>query len=201
VNIKLYVEGAARHSDFDRAVCRQAFSEFFAAAGLQHRPRTVPCGGRQPAYDAFVTAVKTRRPGELPLLLVDSETPMAPGMTKWRHLQTRPGDNWNQPEGAGEDQVFLMVQVMETWLIADREALQEFFKPNFKENKIPVWPQLEHVSKAAVYDALAGATAECGQKKYSKGQLSFQLLKGISPAKVEAACPHAKALFDRLRNL
>jgi hypothetical protein len=201
VNIKLYVEGAARHSDFDRAVCRQAFSEFFAAAGLNHRPRTIPCGGRKQAYDAFVTAIKTHRPGELPLLLVDSETPRAPGMTKWRHLKGRLGDHWDQPAGAGEDQVFLMVQVMETWFIADREALREFFKPKFKESKIPAWPHLENITKSAVYDALESATAECGQKQYSKGHLSFQLLKGIPPAKVEAACPHAKALLDCLRNL
>ena len=201
VSAKLYVEGAARQSDFDRAVCREAFSAFFAAAGLERRPRTVPCGGRKQAYDAFVTAVRNRKPGELPLLLVDSEAPVAAGVTTWQHLKARPGDNWEKPDGAEDGQAFLMVQVMESWFIADRAALKEFFPPRFKEGDIPAWPRLEDVPKLSVYEALDHATAECGPKKYSKGTLSFQLLAKISPAKVEAASPHAKALLDRLRNL
>lgn len=201
MSVKLYVEGAARQSDFDRSVCREAFSAFFAAAGLERRPRTVPCGGRKQAYDSFVTAIRNRKPGELPLLLVDSEAPVASGMTVWEHLKARPGDTWDKPDGAEDDQAFLMVQVMESWFIADRAALKEFFKPKFKEGKIPAWPDLEAVPKLSVYEALESATAECGQKKYSKGNLSFQLLSKISPAKVEAASSHAKAFFDRLRNL
>ena len=35
----------------------------------------------------------------------------------------------------------------------------------------------------------------------SKGRVSFELLERLSPTAVEAACPHAKALLDRLRSL
>ena len=200
--VKIYLEGAAQDSALDRSLCRQAFSQFFAAAGLEaKRPRTVPCGGRKAAYDAFVTAVGNPRLGELALLLVDSEAPVQAGATVWEHLKSRPGDNWEKPRGAADDQAFLMVQVMETWFIADRAAMKEFFKSKFKEAKIPTWPCLEDVPKLSVYEALESATAECGQKKYSKGNLSFQLLAAISPAKVEAASPHAKAFLDRLRKL
>lgn len=90
--VKLYVEGAGQ-TDLERSLCRQAFSSFFASAGLVgKRPKTVPCGGRQAAYDAFVTAVTSNRPSELPLLLVDSEGPVAPRQTAWEYLQVR--DNW-----------------------------------------------------------------------------------------------------------
>jgi len=61
--VKLFVEGGAQDSNLERSLCRKAFSQFFAAdARLKgNLPRTVPCGGRKAAYDAFVTACETRR--------------------------------------------------------------------------------------------------------------------------------------------
>jgi hypothetical protein len=46
--------------------------------------------------------------------------------------------------------------------------------------------------------ALDRATAGC-KKRYSKGKVSFELLGQVNPTLVETACPHAKALLDRLR--
>ena len=202
MKVKVYVEGAARHSDLDRSLCREAFSKFFAAAGLEgKRPRTVPCGGRKQAYDLFLTAVKNAKADEFPILLVDSESAVSPGMTVWQHLKSRSGDNWDKPDRAADNQAFLMVQVMETWFVADRELLKTFFGQHFREQAIPVWPDLEQVPKLDVYDALSRATAGCGEKKYAKGRLSFDLLSRISPAKVEDESPHAKAFLECLRNL
>lgn len=200
--VKLFVEGGAQDSNLERSLCRKAFSQFFAAdARLKgNLPRTVPCGGRKAAYDAFVTAVRNPTVGVLPLLLVDSETAVAAGHGVWQHLKSRPDDHWEKPEGVTDNQAFLMVQVMESWFIADREAMQRFFGPSFKDAAIPVWPKLEEVPKHAVFESLDKATAECGPRKYVKGRLSFDLLGNISPALVEAASPHAKGLFDRLRN-
>ena len=201
MKVKLYVEGAGQ-TDLQRRECRAAFSLFFGAAGLGgKRPRTVACGGRSRAYDAFKTAVRTQRPNELPLLLVDSEGPVAQGHSTWEHLKARPGDGWDKPKGAADDQAFLMVQVMETWFIADRDALQTFSGNRFRGNAIPSWPDLEVVPKENVYAALDRATAACKEKRYEKGKLSFELLATISPEKVEYASPHAKALLDRLKLL
>jgi hypothetical protein len=142
--VKLYVEGAARDSALDRSLCRQAFANFFSAdPRLKGRlPRTVPCGGRNAAYDAFVAAVRNPEPGVLPLLLVDSETAVRAEQTVWQHLKSRPDDNWDKPEGAGDQQVFLMVQVMESWFIADREALRLFSAPIFEKTSSPPGPGL-----------------------------------------------------------
>lgn len=203
MKVKLYVEGA--ETDLQRTECRLAFSVFFEAAGLKGKlPHTVPCGGRGFAYKMFKTALRTCKPNELPLLLVDSEGPVDQGHTTWQHLKARPGDDWDRPNGATDDQAFLMVQVMETWFIADRDALRDFFGNCFNDNRIPAWPNLESVPKQSIYDALDRATAKCGEKHYvegAKGKLSFKLLRKISPAKVENASPHAKALLDRLRLL
>jgi hypothetical protein len=201
--VKLYVEGAARDSALDRSLCRQAFANFFSAdPRLKGRlPRTVPCGGRNAAYDAFVAAVRNPEPGVLPLLLVDSETAVRAEQTVWQHLKSRPDDNWDKPEGAGDQQVFLMVQVMESWFIADREALRLFFGAHFREDVIPSWPRLEEAPKPDVYEALTRSTAACGPRKYAKGRLSFRLLSMVSPARVEVASPHARALFECLRTV
>lgn len=55
------------------------------------------------------------------------------------------------------------------------------------------------MEKSRVFEALAAATAACGRKRYSKGKVSFDLLKSIDPAIVEQKCPDAKQLLDRLR--
>ncbi len=94
-----------------------------------------------------------------------------------------------------------MVQVMESWFLADREALKAFFGKGFRGQTIPKSPHIEDVPKERVISVLGKATAACGPGKYAKGNLSFSLLAAISPAKVEAASPIAKALFERLRNL
>ena len=93
-----------------------------------------------------------------------------------------------------------MVQVMETWFLADREALRSYFGVGFGENALRAWPNLEDVSKSVVLEELRHATASC-RPRYTKGKVSFELLAQIDPARVEAACPHARALLNELRAL
>ena len=107
---------------------------------------------------------------------------------------------WTKPVGADEEDAFLMVQVMETWFLADRDALREYFGSRFAENALGQWAELEDVPKGAVLDALRKATARC-PKRYAKGRVSFELLAQVDPVQVEASCPHAKALLSRLRAL
>ena len=87
---------------------------------------------------------------------------------------------------------------METWLLADSEALREYFGSKFKANKIPAWPDLEAVGKQRVFEVLDQATAGCDEKCYAKGKISFEVLAKISPQKVAGKCPHAKRLLDFL---
>lgn len=193
---KLYVEGAGQ-TDLERTQCRQAFSQFFAAAGLTgKRPGVVPCGGRTTAFKAFETAVASSPDSERPLLLVDSEDPVQTGHTPAQHLKER--DDWNKPAAAGDDQIFLMVQVMETWFAADRDLLRRYFAKGYIERHLVAWPNLEAVPKSTIFSALAAATAGC-TKQYAKGGRSFEILALLDPVKVEAVCPHARRLLERLR--
>ena len=197
VTATLYIEGGGEGKDL-RARFREGWNEFFKSAGVGSKTKIVRGSGRDQTFDRFATAVEVGRPDTVPLLLVDSEAPVAAGNSVWQHLQAR--DGWSQPSGADDDQAFLMVQIMETWFLADRVALRRYFGARFRQNALRTWPNLENVPKSTVLNALESATASCS-KRYSKGKASFELLAQIDPTLVEAACPHAEALLNRLRNL
>lgn len=199
MSTKIYIEGGGEGHLLD-TLFRQGWTAFFKAAGLEGKmPRIIRGQGRQRTFELFVTAVENPEPGVLPLLLVDSEEPVAESYTEWQHLKARAEDNWDRPAGASDDQAFLMVQVMETWFLADRELLRSYFGPKLRENHLKAWRSLAEVPKATVLRALDQATAACSPP-YAKGEVSFKLLAKLNPAKVEQACPDAKRLLDRLRN-
>ena len=197
VRATLYIEGGGEGRDLG-ARFREGWNKFFNSAGLGGKTKIVRGGSRRKTFDLFTTAIEANRPNVVPILLVDSETSVAARNTVWQHLSAC--DGWRRPSNAGNDQAFLMVQAIETWFLADRDALRKYFGTGFKQNALRQWPDLEAVSKRTVLQALARATAAC-TKRYDKGKISFELLAQIDPACVEAACPHAKALLDRLRKL
>jgi len=197
VKIKLYIEGGG-DSPLQDTQFREGWQIFFEKAGLKGKmPATVRCGGRDQAFDDYQTAVTKRKEGVLRLLLVDSEDLVGEAQNEWTHLKNR--DDWDRPASSGAQDAYLMIVCMETWFLADREALKRFFHPCWTDSAIPHWPDLEKVPKADVFAKLALATAACGKKSYAKGKRSFEMLKVIDPALVEAKCPGAKRLLDRLR--
>src|SRR3569623_1193496 len=111
-------------SDALRTECRKGFRLLFERAGLTGRmPRIVAAGARHQAFDAFRHALSISKRDEIPLLLVDSETAVT-ASTKWQHVRERQGDNWQKPVNATEDHLFLMVQCMEAWFLADKAKLK-----------------------------------------------------------------------------
>ncbi len=151
-------------------------------------PSTNACGGRNATYDKFKTALRAAsRKGEYPVLLVDSEAPV--NEAPWQHLRYR--DGWERPAGADDDQAQLMVQCMETWCLADRKTLRNFFGSRLRENALPSLDDLETRAKETVQEALADATRDCGrQRGYEKGRRSFRLLGQLDPAELKEHLPH-----------
>jgi hypothetical protein len=196
ISAKIYAEGGGEGQLYD-TLFRKAWSDFFRAAGFGGRmPRIVRGKGRQRTFDLFKTEVENPKAGEIALLLVDSEDAVEATNTVWQHLKKR--DGWNRPDGARDDQAFLMVQVMETWFLADRGMLHTYFGAQFTDAPLQAWPSLEAVPKSTVFSALDRATVRCA-KPYSKGKVSYELLGKLNPALVTAACPHASDLLTRLR--
>ncbi len=212
--VKLYVEGGGDAAAL-KVACRAGFSAFLTKAGLAGRmPSIVACGGRQDAYESFCTAIKN---GESAMLLVDSEEAVFSAAQlgdasrlddrckwqPWQHLNQRKGDGWDKPINTANTDCHLMVQVMETWFLADRETLKSYFGHEFKDNYLPnVSHALEDIPKKQVFESLKNATQQCKSKgEYGKGAHSFELLARIDPAKVTAASPWALRFVEQLKTV
>lgn len=93
-----------------------------------------------------------------------------------------------------------MTQIMESWFLADRDAIKTFFGQGFRENDLPPMNNaVESTAKQQIYSTLARATRDCKTKSaYGKGEHSFKLLTKIDPAKVMQASPWAKRFVDEL---
>lgn len=155
--------------------------------------KVVTCGSRNDAHDAFVNAAKTS-PGTLSVLLVDSEELIA-GLSARTHLKQR--DGWILT-GASEDSIHLMIQVMETWIVADADAVARYYKQHFLKNALPRTQNLETVEKARIYEALKRATAKTQKGQYHKISHAAALLELVDPLVVRRRCPSCDRLFVTL---
>ena len=113
--------------------------------------KLVCCGPRNEAFQRFRDAINSRDDA-VNVLLVDAEGPV--NKSPRRHLRDR--DGWNL-SFTREDTVHLMVQTMETWIVADSEALKDYYGQDFKANKLPKAADLETVPKPTIERSLGEA--------------------------------------------
>lgn len=169
----MYVEGGGDHNKALQTECRKGFSKFFERSGLKDRmPKVVACGSRAQAFDRFRAATE-----ETAILLVDSEGPPDGGPAKDEH--------W-------------MVQAMEGWFHADKDARAEFYGKGFRRNALKSAENVEIILKGDLFAGLKHATKDCSKGAYSKGGHSFKMLERIDPAKVRAASGYADRLLNHL---
>ena len=194
--VRIYVEGGGAHNPNLVHDVRQGFQLFFIKAGFRVKPRVVACGGRNQAYDNYCTAIKAGLPA---MLLVDSEAPVQEKFEQgdpsdwkpWEQLQSRKNqagvqcDPW---ERVGVDtDCHLIVQMMESWFLADVDAVKAYFKSGFKADKFPGGDEnVENITKEKIEAILKAATANTKKESYDKGRDSFIILGQIDPAKVRA---------------
>jgi len=199
VKVHIYIEGGGDGKQL-RTQCRRGFRLFFEKAlSGKKMPTLIACGSRNDAYKDFCTALKNAKKDTLPLLLVDSEAPFSGTNNQWAHLKKR--DNWQQPTGATDEHVYLMVECMESWFLADRDCLKKYFGQGFSENALSGNENIETIPKAAIFRSLKNATRLSETKgAYGKGKHPFEILAKIAPNKVTAAAPNAKRLIKFLNN-
>ena len=194
---KLYVEGGGTGRALRQAL-REGFRAFFKKAGLDRLPRVVACGSRLNAYDDFRAAIDLPS-ADFAALLVDSEGPVS-AATPWAHLKER--DGWERPASAAEENAHLMVQVMESWFLADRDCLARYFGKGFRTSALPAAQgSIEAVAKDDIARALNESTRHSRKGRYAKGRDSFELLKQIDAAKVVETSLHARQLVDTLADV
>lgn len=188
---QVYVEGGAPGRLARQ--CRVAFGTFLEKAGAARETfQVIACGGRGDAYGKFSREAQRGSPA---ILLVDAEGPVT-AQSPWQHLQV--SDGWQRPAGATDDQCHLMVQVMESWLVADADALAEFYGQGFRGQHLPANPNVEQIPKTDVLTSLQRATQGVSKGHYDKGKHSFEILATLDPGKVTSASPYADRLIQAL---
>ncbi len=194
-SVKIYVEGGADSAKLD-AELRQAFQHLFKGWGLDGcLPRVVACGSRNDAFKDFETALKKAKPNEKVVLLVDSEEHPTSSV-KWQHVVDR--DRWKKPDNADESNIYFMAVCMESWLLADTDALANFYAKGFDALKLPSVASnasIESLGKEAIYSGLTLATKKTQKGEYGKGAHSFKILNSLDPKKVIHHGKYAKELY------
>ncbi len=200
MSARVFVEGGGDRRS--QTACRKAFSTFFGRLlGDFPKPRIVASGSRNQAYADFSRSL-TDDLGSFPVLLVDSEGPVAVGKRAAEHLRER--DHWTGP--LPEGQVHLMVQCMEAWFLADKTTLAQYYGHEFREAALPANPRIEDVPKNDLLDGLARATLATSKGRYHKTRHAFDILERLDPQSVGQQSYSAAALFavllrvSRLRN-
>ena len=191
--VAIYMEGGG-NTAATKAALRQGMDAFLTelkslAQEKSWHWKLVCCGGRDQAFKRFKNARSTLD-ATIVVLLVDAEN----------HVNTRPcahlvaRDGWDLA-GVPDDDVHLMVQTMEAWIVADPRALEVYYSQNFSGNALPNAINLETVAKAAVASALERATHATHKGPYQKIRHASDLLKKIDPIIVRQRCPSCERLF------
>ena len=205
VKVKIYFEGGGKSKE-QKVRCREGFRKLLGKSGYKGRmPQTIPCGGRQQAYNDFRTALSVHsRRNITPILLVDSEDPLSELVEEpddnfaWTHLNNR--DNWDQPPGVGNEQVLLMATCMETWICADPETLGRYYGNSLQTKALPSLINLENRNRNDVLRSLVHATKNT-QKPYKKGNQSFAVLAVLDPRALEENLTQFRRLLKVLDQL
>ncbi len=92
-----------------------------------------------------------------------------------------------------------MVQLMETWFLADRQALANYFGTGFRISSLPARENIEEIPKHDIVRGLLNASKDSRKGEYHKGKHSFRLLETLDPSTLEAASPWAKRFFEYMR--
>ena len=156
------------------------------------RWKLVCCGPRDEAFRSFRNAARNGE-AAIVLLLVDAEGPVATGPCE--HLQA--GDKWDMT-GVDAQSVHLMVQTMETWIVADVDALSRYYGQGFNAGALARAVDPESVAKQDLERSLRRATERTGKGRYRKIAHASDLLQRIDAETVRARCRHCQRLFDEL---
>ena len=194
VSARLYIEGGG-DGKAGKSRCREGFRKLLKKCDFAGQmPSLTACGSRESAYDRFKSAQEHGPKECYVALLIDSEEPLSNIDETWDHLVRR--DRWQKPRGARDDQVLFMTTCMETWIVADYNALRVHFGQGIQLSALPPADDLERRPRDEVLAKLMHATRNC-LAPYEKGAKSFVVLGKLNPATLDSCLPS----FQRARRI
>ena len=192
--VAVYVEGGGNVAS-QKAELRKGFEELFREqrqliSTRGSRLDFIFCGSRHQAYSKFINEIRQNDNSTVVALLVDAEMAVMPEKSSKSHLEQ--SDGWDLKKVDAE-RIHLMVECMETWIVADPDAVATYYGKNFRHQGLPTRANLEEVPKSEVYDKLAKATKDTSKGAYSgpnhsKIRHASELLLRIDAKKVAARC-------------
>ncbi len=200
--------------------CKYAFAKLIEKLfdkETKFRPTFIPCGGREQAYKRFKTYHSKKREGEYIAMLIDSEITIdnekcgsadSLVLNAWTHLQEVPLRELGmsampQPTGAQDDQVLFMTTCMETWIVADRDAISAYFHPKplhyINLSSLPSLTELETKDRHTIQKSLETATKDCSNayKHGEKATRAYKCVGELNPDTLEQHLPN----FKRVRSI
>lgn len=194
----LYIEGDTKQKGKGNAITlRQGFREFFQPLAEEVK---IPIdlkllGSREIAIKIFLSELEYNLES-FSALLVDAEGEIDEKDTAKTFLQNiSPKFDFKNVK---DEQCHLMVQMMESWFLADKEKLAEFYGKGFNINALPKNPNVEKIIKSDVEDGLNNAVRNTAKKEYKKGEHAGEILRIIDSKKVRADARHCRKLFEAI---
>jgi len=199
VKVRIYVEGGPKGTNADGL---RRFKNGFKQHFLKLDPHlnsldVSPCGSTDDTIRDYARAVGEHEQNRIVALLVDSET-LVSAETPAKHLKTRL-DSANIPPNEREN-IFLMVQCMEAWLVTDVDALEKCFGKKLKAGALPQNPNIESVPKRDVLSKLAIAIKATPSAPYHKIDHGAKILAELNPDRVGKRSANARNLHSFLRH-
>jgi hypothetical protein len=197
--IRVYVEGGG--DSYTKARLREGFKKGFlkqlvALADSQGGSlEVIPCGDTDSTFKDFRNALRSNSKA-FNILLVDSDRPVKDSDSPREHL-LRHKKTWKL-RGIKDEQCHLMVQIMEAWIIADIQALEDYYGPGLKASSIWKTIDVEQIDKRELEKSLKAATQKTKKEEYNKTKDAPILLQQIDASKVRKVARHCDHLFTTL---
>jgi hypothetical protein len=182
--IRIYYEG--------HALLQSGFHAFFKDLRVEAAKKRVPvqfiAAYGKPCRDFNIAT--TQHPAAWNILLKDREGPDNGDLS----IGLCAEQGWDKSLA---DSIFWMVEMMESWFHADKEALATFYGKNFQPGSLKPNRNVEEIPKKDLKSGLKAATRKTLKGDYFDNKTSHgpKLLEAIDPAKVRKAAPNCEKLF------